>query len=138
MARVTLIVARTLLGMSLLCTAGCDLFAGPQERVARAEKLIATGAYSEALVELNVALEKAPDDARAQLALARVSLQLGSADAATRALDVAQKAGGDTVQLAELRARVALLQNKYDVVLAATDPASSQIPEPARDSLRLR
>ena len=85
MARVPLILATTLLGASLLLAAGCDLFTAPEERVARAEQLIASGAYSEALVELNVAIEKSPNDARAQLALARVSLQLGSADSATRA-----------------------------------------------------
>ena len=103
MARI-LIIVTSLLAVSLL--AGCDLFTRPTERVARAEQLIASGAYSEALVELNVALEKSPNDARAQLALARVSLQLGSPDAATRALDVAQKCGrrpGATGRIADPR-----------------------------------
>src|SRR5690349_25178044 len=122
MARASLIFT-SLLALCLLTS--CDVFTSPTERVARAEQLIASGAYSEALVELNVAIEKSPNDARAQLALARVSLQLGSADSATRALDVAEKAGGDAAQLAELRAKVALLQNKYDAVLSATDASSS-------------
>src|SRR4051812_38158995 len=136
MARVPLIIVTALLGVSLLT--GCDLFTRPSERVARAEQLIASGAYSEALVELNVALEKSPNDARAQLALARVSLQLGSPDAATRALDVAQKSGADAAQLAELRTRVLLQQDKHEAVLAATDPAKPDIASPAREELRLR
>ena len=135
MARVTLMVGVSLLGLCLLT--GCDVFTSPGERVERAEQLIAKGAYSEALVELNVALEKSPDDARAQLALARVSLQLGSPDAATRALDVAGKSGADAAQLAELRARVLLLQNKHEAVLVATEPGKG-IPSPARELLRLR
>jgi uncharacterized protein (TIGR02996 family) len=136
MARIPLMIAASLLGVCLLSS--CDLFTSPVERVTRAEQLIASGAYSEALVELNVALENAPNDARAQLALARVSLQLGSPDAATRALDVADKAGGDSAQIAELRTRVLLQQNKHEAVLAATAPANSRIASPARELLRLR
>src|SRR6188768_3639716 len=135
MARI-LIIVTSLLAVCLL--AGCDLFTRPTERVARAEQLIASGAYSEALVELNVALEKSPNDARAQLALARVSLQLGSPDAATRALDVAEKAGADAAQLAGLRTRVLLQQNKHEAVLAATEPGKAGIGSPAREELRLR
>lgn len=122
----------------MFATTGCDVMTSPNERVARAEQLITSGAYGEALVELNVALEKSPNDARAQLALARVSLQLGSADAATRALEVAEKAGADVAQIAELRARALLQQNHNDAVLSATDPANSKIGSPARELLRLR
>jgi tetratricopeptide (TPR) repeat protein len=135
MARI-LIIVTSLLAVGLLT--GCDLFTRPTERVARAEQLIASGAYGEALVELNVALEKSPNDARAQLALARVSLQLGNPDAASRALDVAQKSGGDAAQLAELRARVLLQQGKPEAVLAATDAGKPDISSPAREELRLR
>jgi predicted Zn-dependent protease len=135
MARI-LIIVTSLLAVCPLT--GCDLFTRPPERVARAEQLIADGAYGEALVELNVALEKSPNDARAQLALARVSLQLGNPDAASRALDVAQKSGGDAAQLAELRTRVLLQQNKPEAVLAATDPGKPDIASPAREELRLR
>ena len=137
MARAPLKIAASLLGICLL-VAGCDLFTSPAERVTRAEQLIAKGAYSEALVELNVALEKSPNDARAQLALARVSLQLGSPDAATRALDVAEKSGADAAQLAELRARVLLQQGKHEAVLVATEPGKPAIASPARELLRLR
>lgn len=135
MARI-LIIVTSLLAVGQLT--GCDLFTRPTERVARAEQLIASGAYSEALVELNVALEKSPNDARAQLALARVSLQLGSPDAATRALDVAQKSGADPAQLAELRTRVLLAQDKHEAVLAATEAGKPPIASPAREELRLR
>src|SRR5690242_18255463 len=135
MARASLIFT-SLLALCLLTS--CDVFTSPTERVARAEQLIASGAYSEALVELNVALEKSPNDARAQLALARVSLQLGSPDAATRALDVAEKAGADAAQVAELRTRVLLQQNKHEAVLAATEPGKPGIVSPAREELRLR
>jgi Tfp pilus assembly protein PilF len=129
-------MAVSLLGLCLLTS--CDVFTSPAERVTRAEQLIVQGAYSEALVELNVALEKSPNDARAQLALARVSLQLGSPDAATRALDVAEKSGADAAQLAELRARVLLLQNKFEAALVATEAGKSGIASPAREQLRLR
>ena len=138
MARIALICGWLLGACALAGTAGCDLFTSPTERVARAEQLIERGAYSEALVELNVALEKKPDDARAQLALARASLQLGSADAAAHALDVAEKGGADKSKIAELRARVLLQQGNFEGVLAATDDASSAIARPARELLRLR
>src|SRR6187549_722103 len=136
MARASQMIVTSLLALCLLTS--CDVFTSPGDRVARAEQLIASGAYSEALVELNVALEKSPNDARAQLALARVSLQLGSPDAATRALDVAQKSGADPAQLVELRTRVLLQQNQLDAVLAATDAAKPDITSPAREELRLR
>jgi len=135
MARVTLICG---LSVALLCVAGCDVFTKPGERVSRAERLIEQGAYSEALVELNVALEKIPNDPRAELALARASLQLGSADAATHALEVAAAGGVDKATVAELRARVLLLEGKFDALLAATDAASSIIAPPQRELLRLR
>ena len=136
MARASLMIVTSLLALCLLTS--CDVFTSPGDRVARAEQLIASGAYGEALVELNVALEKSPNDARAQLALARVSLQLGSPDAATRALDVAEKAGADAAQVAELRTRVLLQQNKHEAVLAATEPGKAGIGSPAREELRLR
>ena len=120
MGRVTLICG---LLVTLLSVAGCDVFTSPAERVARAERLIEQGAYGEALVELNIALEKIPNDPRAELALARASLQLGSADAATHALEVAAAGGADKATVAELRARVLLLEGKFDALLAATDDA---------------
>jgi tetratricopeptide (TPR) repeat protein len=135
MARITLICA---LLATLSSLAGCDVFTSPGERVARAERLIEQGSYSEALVELNVALEKIPNDARAELALAHASLQLGSADAATHALDVAEKSGADKSKVADLRARVMLQEGKFDALLAATDAATSSIAAPQRELLRLR
>jgi cellulose synthase operon protein C len=138
MARIALICA-WLLGAGLLAaTAGCDLFTKPDERVARAEKLIDQGAYSEAMVELKVALEKVPDDPRAQLAVSRASLQLGSPEAATRALNLAEKGGADRSKVAELRAQILWQLGNYEALLAATEPGSSAVTEPARDVLRMR
>jgi Tfp pilus assembly protein PilF len=138
MARWSLICGWILGAGALLGTAGCDLFTSPAERVTRAEALIDTGAYSEALVELNTAVHESPEDARTQLALAHVSLQLGNTVAATRALEVAAKSGADAARVAELRARVALQENKYDEVLAATEAGKSAIADPAREALRMR
>jgi tetratricopeptide (TPR) repeat protein len=138
MARSALICG-WLLGAGLLTAAsGCDLFTKPDERIARAEQLIDKGAYSEAMVELKIALEKLPDDARAQLAVARASLQLGSPDAATRALDLAEKGGADPAKVADLRARILLQIGNFEGLLAATEPGSSAILAPQRELLRMR
>jgi tetratricopeptide (TPR) repeat protein len=137
MARRSLICGWLLGAGVLLGTAGCDLFTRPAERVMRAEGLIDRGAYNEALVELNTAVQESPEDARTQLALAHVSLQLGRTDAATRALEVAAKSGADAARVAELRARVALQEDKFEEVLAATEPGKSAITDPARELLRM-
>ena len=136
MARIALIAGYLLGACAVTALAGCDLFTSPQDRVSRAEQLIASGKYSEALVELNVALEKVPKDTRARLALARVSLQLSNPDAATRALDAAAENGADAAQIAELRANVLLQQARHEALLEAT--RQTPIPQPARELLRLR
>jgi Tfp pilus assembly protein PilF len=126
-----------LLVACLAAAAGCDSNT-PEKRVARAEKLMDGGAYAEAMVEIKNALGKAPDDARVQLALARVSLQLGDHDAATKALDRAVQLGADAPAAASLRSQLLLQSGQYDALLKLLDDAGFALAEPARSIARAK
>jgi len=82
-----------LLASVLLAAAGCDIFTSTQTRLERGEKLLAAGAYTEAIVELKNALDSEPKNTRALLGVARASLQLGRLDAVDKALADARAAG---------------------------------------------
>src|SRR5690349_12362528 len=107
----------------LVCLAatGCDFFTGAKERADRAETLLAKGDYSEAMIELKNALGSGSEDARVRLLIAKASLQLGSLDAAAKALDDAASAGADPADVAALRAQILLRGGKYSELLAFVD-----------------
>ena len=71
---------------ALLATAGCGYFTSPEQRVAKAEKLIAAGEQRRALIELRNALQEKPELPNARLALAEVVLWLGDPAGAEREL----------------------------------------------------
>ena len=123
---------------ALLLVAGCDLMTSPDERLTRAEALMAAGSYGEAAVEIQNVLSREPKNARAQLALARASLELGTLDAARRALDQAAETGADAVVLADLRAELQLRSGEHARLLEALDAPGNPLPAARRIYLRMR
>jgi Tfp pilus assembly protein PilF len=124
--------------MVLLASAGCDVMTSPDERLTRAERLLAEGSYNEAVVEIKNVLAKQPENARAQLALARASLQLGVAESADAALARAAAAGADAAVIADLRAQLLLQTGEYQALLTQTEAADFNLPAARRSELRAR
>lgn len=81
--RYFLLIATAVLTMLL---AGCDLFVSADERVVRAQELMAAHDYRGAMIELKNALQSRSDHVPARLLLAEVSLQLGDPAAADKEL----------------------------------------------------
>src|SRR5262249_1520861 len=75
-----------LVSVLALSAGGCGYFSSPEQRVAKAEALIAKGEQRSALIELRNALQKKPDLPGARLALAEVVLWLGDPAGAEREL----------------------------------------------------
>jgi predicted Zn-dependent protease len=100
---------------------GCDLFRSADDRRARAEALLAQGAYNEAMVELKNVLSDTPSDARALLLVGRTNLQLGNFDAAAKAVESAEHAHADAAAVFDLRAQLLLYQGEHQQLLAMLD-----------------
>lgn len=113
-----------------LLAAGCGALTTPEERVARAEQLLAAGDYGEAQVELKNAIGNEPNNAAAQIVLAKLSLQTGDLDGADRALQAAGQS--DSPVASELRARVLWRRGEFDKLLQLTSVEQSALTEPER------
>ena len=121
----------------LVCAfSGCDSFTSADQRTTRAAALLEKGDYSEAMIELKNALADAPGDARAQLLVARASLQLGNFDGAESALHDAAAAGADPGELAKTRAQLQLRRGEFAPLLKSLDDGSLAVPAEARPGLR--
>ena len=103
-----------MLALLLVVAGGCDRFASPEKRVARAERLMAEGDRRGAVVELLNALQDEPELPKARLLLGEAALWLGDPHGANRQLE--RISGGvDPTRLALLEVRVALALGKLDV-----------------------
>ena len=109
----------------VLAVSGCDTFTSPEARVERAAAQLAEGDYATAMRELKLALESEPGNVEARLLLARLSLQIGDAEAAQKELDRAMEAGLDPVPIADFRYEVLAARGAYEQVLADLDRESS-------------
>jgi len=127
-----------LLASVLLAAAGCDIFTSTQARLERGEKLLAAGAYTEAIVELKNALDSEPKNTRALLGVARASLQLGRLDAVDKALADARAAGAPAAETDAVQAELRLARGEYDKLRAELDGDSLKLSDAARAELRLR
>jgi tetratricopeptide (TPR) repeat protein len=108
------------MGAALFAVSGCDYFAGPAQQIAAAEHSIAEGDYNTAAITLRNIVEKNPDNAAAQQAVARVELLRGELDGAGVALDAAAAAGASAPALEDLRAQLSLARGQYQELLAGT------------------
>lgn len=118
--------------------AGCDLFASADQRVSRAQDLIAVHDYRGAMIELKSALQSQSDHVPARLLLAEVSLQLGDAAAADKELRYAIEGGADVARTAPLSADIRLASGKASELLVALDAGELPLQEPARSTYRGR
>lgn len=120
---------------ALLC-AGCDLFIGAEERIARAEKRIAAADDRGALIEIKNAVQKAPDNVRARLLLAELSLRLGDPNSARREIEAAIAHGATQEQTALMLTDVRLAFGEGRQVLDDIDAGKLVLSEPARSTFR--
>jgi putative PEP-CTERM system TPR-repeat lipoprotein len=103
--------------VAFVLLAGCDRFMGAEDRIARAHTQFDAGNYGAAMKEAKVVLDKEPENARAHVLLARVSLRLGDPEAASKSLERARAAGAEPGSIQELHYRVLLAQRRFQDVL---------------------
>ena len=84
-ARTKVMLPLVVLGTVLL--GGCELFMGPEARIERAEKAIAAGDMSAAVVDLKNVMQDDASNSTARLLLAQAQLAQGDLGAATADLD---------------------------------------------------
>lgn len=116
--------------------AGCDLFIDAEKRIARAEERMAAADDRGALIEIQNAVRKAPDNARARLLLAELSMRLGDPKSAATELDAAIANGASPEQTAALFADVRLALGEGRQLLEAIDTGKVALSEPARSTFR--
>lgn len=119
----------------LLLLAGCDRFASPETRVARADAAMAAGNYGAAVVDLKNALQKNPDLDQAHLLLAEAAWWLGDVRGAELQLGKI-KGPVDAKRLAEIEIRVALAQGKAEEVLQRLTGDPQLLPAGEQQLLR--
>jgi len=124
-----------MLALLLVVAGGCDRFASPETRVARAERSIAQGDHRAAVVELLNALQDEPELPKARLLLGEAALWLGDPQGANRQLE--RITGGvDPTRQALLEIRVALALNKLDVAEKRLAEDNLAWPKGQREYLR--
>jgi predicted Zn-dependent protease len=111
----------------LAASAGCGYFTSTEERLERAESLIAAGDHRSALIDLRNVLQAKPDLPQARLLLAEVALWSGDNAAATRELN-AIPADYDAERRADLALRLDLASNRNAEVLERIGPPSNSQP----------
>jgi cellulose synthase operon protein C len=100
---------------------GCNWFVSTEQHIKRAEQYLAQGENRAAAIELQNALGSEPDNARARLLLARVSLRQGDARAAEQELERAIAAGAKGTDTAILSADIQLAKGDNDSLIAQLD-----------------
>lgn len=126
---------RLVVGIALACLtmAGCDAFVSTEQRIERAELHLSKGNYGAARRELVKVLREAPDNARARLAFARLSLDTGDVQTADRDLRQAIVGHADAAESAKLRYEILIASGRYAEAAAdldqekALDPVERQI-----------
>lgn len=125
--------ARSLLATAVVCLlllAGCDWFTSVDDRLGRAAQLASTGDDRAAVIELKNALKSEPDNARARLMLAALTLHMGDAKLADQELKRAMAAGADGIQAAELAADIQLALGRFTQLSDELGSATAKLQEP--------
>jgi putative PEP-CTERM system TPR-repeat lipoprotein len=107
--------------MAVFLLTGCNWFVSTEQHIKRAEQYLAQGENRAAAIELQNALGSEPDNARARLLLARVSLRQGDVRAAEQELQRAIAAGAKGADTAILSADVQLAKGGNDALIAQLD-----------------
>lgn len=122
----------------LLALSACDVFRDADQRVERADKMIAAHQYREAAIELRNALQNEPAHIQARVRLAEVELQLGDAASAEKDLRRAIEQGASATEHAELMARIDLAFGQARDLLTRIDANEIALTGSARSIYRGR
>ncbi|MBL8266092.1 XrtA/PEP-CTERM system TPR-repeat protein PrsT [Steroidobacter sp.] len=125
-ARIRTLIVASLVGATLLTTAGCDFLVGPEQRYERAQSKVAAGDYRSALVELKNALQKQPDLHAARALLAEVALWLGDPTSAEAELNRLPQVEGPDPYV-ELRVRIDLALGRFPAALEKLNSSATQL-----------
>lgn len=104
---------------------GCDWFVSAEQRVQRAEKSFAVGEDRVAAIDLQKALGTAPDNVRARMLLARISLRQGDTQGAENELKRAIENHAPARDVAVLAADLKLAKGEYATLLSTLDGGKS-------------
>jgi putative PEP-CTERM system TPR-repeat lipoprotein len=121
-----------LLMVSVLVT-GCDMFVSTETRLERAQKQLDQGNYRAAMSDVKTALESEPENAKARLLLAEVSLQIGDRESADKELERALAAGATPEQASAVRYELLLSEGRADDLAALLE--KDTFSPPARRAL---
>lgn len=120
-------ILRVILLSGVCALSGCDRFASAEDRIARAEKFLAGGEERAAAIELQNVLSAKPDNVRARLLLAQVSLRQGDPQAAEQELRSAIEHHAPAGEVAVIGAEIQLAKREYVALLAELDSGESQL-----------
>lgn len=121
---------------ALLILSGCDLFMSVDQRIARAEQKAEVGDERGAIIDLQNALKSAPDNVKARLLLAQLSLRLGDPKAAAKELARAEQSGAKPADIAVVTAETRLALGEQNDLLAELDAGKLPMPESQRQTYR--
>ena len=125
-----------LVGACAMTLAGCDLFRGPDDRVARADAQIAAHDYRGAMIELKNALQDSPGHVQARARLAQVEFEVGEIAAAEKDLQRAIALGAKSPAVMELQARIDLALGRAQDLLSRIDAKQIDLEGSARPLYR--
>lgn len=124
-----LLLNKALVLLALVAITGCGLATSEEERIARAEKQISSGAYRAAMIELKNVLAGNSEHVRARLLLAEVSLGLGDLDSAEKEMARAAEYGAPEKSIGLLNLRILAAKNDHTAVLAALGMNTIELSE---------
>jgi cellulose synthase operon protein C len=113
-----------------LLIAGCGALLTPHYRLERAQREIQAGKWQDAAVDLQIVVQKQPNNAQAWLLLARISLDAGDLTGANSGVSHAMTAGAKGPDVDRLRARVWVEGGESQKLLDAIAQHSIDLPEP--------
>jgi putative PEP-CTERM system TPR-repeat lipoprotein len=127
--------ARSILALLMVgvLVTGCDVFVSTETRLERAQKQLDQGNYRAAMSDVKTALESEPENVKARLLLAEVSLQIGDRESAEKELERALAAGATAEQASAVRYELLLSEGRADDLAALlekdtfTPPARRQL-----------
>ena len=115
-----------------LLLAGCGLLLTPQHRLERAQREIQVGEWRDAAVDLQVVVQKEPNNTQAWLLLAELSLDAADLAGAQSGLAHAVAAGAKGAKVDDLQARVWLEAGQPQQLLDAIAQHRIELTEPRR------
>lgn len=115
-----------------LLLTGCGILLTPQHRLERAQREIQVGEWRDAAVDLQVVVQKEPNNTQAWLLLAELSLDAADLQGAQSGLTHAVATGAKGPQVDDLQARVWLESGQPQQLLDAIQQHRIALAEPTR------